>query len=64
VGRVVQGVVPATIAANDARRVEAARGTNPEEFAAAFEKATQDAKADCPVSRLLNTAITLAARLA
>jgi len=30
---------------------------------AAFEKATQDAKAGCPVSRLLNAKITMDARL-
>ncbi|MCX7894102.1 MAG: OsmC family protein [Burkholderiales bacterium] len=32
--------------------------------AAAFDKAAQDAKAGCPISRLLNTEITLSARLA
>ena len=32
--------------------------------AEAFNKAAQDAKAGCPISRLLNTEITLSARLA
>jgi osmotically inducible protein OsmC len=32
--------------------------------AEAFEKAANDAKAGCPISRLLNTKITLSARLA
>jgi organic hydroperoxide reductase OsmC/OhrA len=32
--------------------------------AAAFNKAAQDAKAGCPISRLLSTEITLSARLA
>jgi osmotically inducible protein OsmC len=32
--------------------------------AAAFEKAAQNAKAGCPISRLLNTKITMEARLA
>lgn len=36
----------------------------PNASAAAFETAAQDAKAGCPISRLLDTEITLAARLA
>jgi len=36
----------------------------PNASADAFSKAAQDAKAGCPTSRLLNTDITLAARLA
>ena len=36
----------------------------PNASADAFNKAAQDAKAGCPISRLLNTDITLAARLA
>jgi osmotically inducible protein OsmC len=36
----------------------------PNASAAAFNKATQDAKAGCPISRLLNAEITLNARLA
>ena len=36
----------------------------PNASAEAFNKAAQDAKAGCPISRLLNTEITLSARLA
>jgi osmotically inducible protein OsmC len=36
----------------------------PNASAEAFDKAAQDAKAGCPISRLLNTEITLSARLA
>jgi osmotically inducible protein OsmC len=35
----------------------------PQASAAAFDKAAQDAKTGCPISRLLNTQITLSARL-
>jgi len=36
----------------------------PNASAEAFNKAAQDAKAGCPISRLLNTDVPLAARLA
>lgn len=38
-------------------------GTVPKADQAAWEKATQAAKAGCPISRLLNTTITMQARL-
>lgn len=40
-----------------------AKGKVPEADQAAWEKATQAAKTGCPISRLLNTTITLQARL-
>lgn len=39
------------------------RGKVPKADSAAWEKATQAAKADCPISRLLNTKITMNAKL-
>ena len=39
------------------------RGTVPKADAAAWEKATAAAKAGCPISRLLNTTITMEAKL-
>ena len=39
------------------------KGTVPKADQAAWEKATQAAKAGCPISRLLNTTITMQARL-
>jgi osmotically inducible protein OsmC len=39
------------------------KGTVPKADAAAWEKATQAAKAGCPISRLLNTTITMDAKL-
>jgi osmotically inducible protein OsmC len=39
------------------------RGTVPKADAAAWEKTTAAAKAGCPISRLLNTTITMEAKL-
>ena len=39
------------------------KGTVPKADQAAWEKATQAAKAGCPISRLLNTTITMQAKL-
>ena len=40
-----------------------AKGKVPKADQAAWEKATQAAKAGCPISRLLNTTITMQAKL-
>jgi osmotically inducible protein OsmC len=39
------------------------KGKVPKADAAAWEKAAQGAKAGCPISRLLNTSITMDAKL-
>lgn len=41
----------------------AVKGTVPKADAATWEKAANDAKAGCPISRLLNTTITMSAKL-